>query len=131
MFYHIPTNITTLFPGWNCRSQVFHNFSIICRSFCNIFMSATSVIYQKLLVSSASSIQGQTSVSCRSFMYNTKSSGSRKLLCGTPLYKYLLWVVWLHLVPSQAITGCPPSQAISMIQAVIESWQTRRIRHCR
>ena len=44
---------------------------------------------------------------------------------------WLLWVVWLHLVPSQAITGCPPSQRISMIQAVIESWQTRRIRHCR
>ena len=44
---------------------------------------------------------------------------------------WLLWVVWLHLVPSQAITGCPPSQTISMIQAVIESWQTRRIRHCR
>ena len=51
------------------------------------------------------------------------------------MYNYtyfgLLWVVWLHLVPSQAITGCPSSQTISMIQAVIESWQTRRIRHCR
>ena len=35
-----------------------------------------------------------------------------------------------HLVLSQAITGWP-SQAISMIQAVIESWHTRRIRHCR
>ena len=46
-------------------------------------------------------------------------------------HRYLLWVVWLHLVLSQAITGCPPSQAISMIQAVIESRQTRRIRHCR
>ena len=27
----------------------------------------------------------------------------------------------IHLVPSQAITGCPPSQTISMIQTVIES----------
>ena len=32
---------------------------------------------------------------------------------------------------SSAITGCLPSQAISMIQTVVESWRTWKIRHGR
>ena len=44
MFHHIPTCITTHFPWWNCKSQVFDHFSILYTSFCNIFMPATSVI---------------------------------------------------------------------------------------
>ena len=27
---------------------------------------------------------------------------------------WLLWVVWLYLVPSQAITGCLPSQTVAV-----------------
>ena len=34
----------------------------------------------------------------------------------------LLWVVQLHLVVRQAITGCLPSQISFMIQVVVESW---------
>ena len=42
------------------------------------------------------------------------------------------WFVWsLHLVVSQAITGCLPSQTISMVQAVVKSWLPWNIRHCR
>ena len=39
--------------------------------------------------------------------------------------------IQLHLVLSQTIMGCLPSQTISMIQAAVESLLTRRIRHCR
>ena len=41
-------------------------------------------------------------------------------------------VVWrLHLVVNWAITGYPPFQAISMIQAVVESRLAWKIGHCR
>ena len=34
---------------------------------------------------------------------------------GVTYFSYLLWVVWLHLVVSHAITWCPPSQTVSMV----------------
>ena len=40
---------------------------------------------------------------------------------------WLLWVVWLHLLPSHAITGCLLSQTISMTHDPIHSgiaWTT-------
>ena len=44
---------------------------------------------------------------------------------------YLLWVVWLHLVVSQAITRCQPSQTVSIVQAIVKSQLVWNIRHCR
>ena len=49
-------------------------------------------------------------------------------LNGTSYMQYLLMLVQLHLMGSQAITGWPPS-TISNIQAVVESWQAGRILH--
>ena len=43
----------------------------------------------------------------------------------------LLWVVLLHLVVSQAITGCLLSQTVAMVQADVKSQLAWNIRHCR
>ena len=47
------------------------------------------------------------------------------------LYPCCMGVFGMHLIVSQAITGCPPSQTISMVQAVAKSQPARNIRHCR
>ena len=78
------------------------------------------VKYGMCIVKGMNVVKGEKDLSRNEVEELRKEIGELKKEVGEYLLR-LLWVVLLYLIVSQAITGCPPSQTISMVQAVAKS----------
>ena len=98
---------------WMCVLYVSFGSKVRPRTFGCVAMGSALlfIVRSRLLVYSAGSGVNRVQVVLSGF--------SKRLFC------------FLHLIVSQAIMECPPSQTISMVQVVVKSWLACNIRHCR